>query len=542
MRMSAPGVLAETAVAPPRTARRASGLDLTFAAFFGVYTAAAIALLLLGLGSVLAQVYPQFQGTLHAWAQAGGGVAPWALGVEQASHASSGARFVALDYLLSALNLVFGVFLVRIRPGEWVARLLGVGMVGTAAAFNFQAHDVLTTLPGPARDVHLALHLISGMAYLHALLLFPNGRLAGGWALWLLRVLYLITGLDLIASTLFGASLVGFYFMWAFGLPLALDQFPILVRAETLFFVVFFGLLSPAVGVGSQLRRYRSASTDLERRQTKLIVWALAVAFGAGMLFLALVSWLGGAVAASPAPGAAERVERWVFQFMPLLLAVIPAVLFISILRYRLWGLDGLINRTLVYVPLTGIFAGLFAALSKLLEMGFVWLTGDRSDAAVVITALVLAGAFTPLKSGLQTVVDRYFKEAPDPMRNLRTFDAHVRSVAEVIDVEQLSRRFLEESVTAFGAEYGTVSLLRNGGARLEHDSRSEETPQAGVDSSQAGPTVEIPFEDGGVRLGVLSLGPRRGGSAYEEEDLQTLRETAGRVARVAALLDGAGR
>ena len=91
-----------------------------------------------------------------------------------------------LDYLLSGVNLGLGVFLVWRRPQDGVARLLGLAMVGTAAAFNLQAHTAFATVDTVAPElhaivpIHWVLHAVSGAAYLHALLVFPNGILPAG--------------------------------------------------------------------------------------------------------------------------------------------------------------------------------------------------------------------------------------------------------------------------------------------------------------------------------------------------------------------------
>ena len=97
-----------------------------------------------------------------------------------------------------------------------------------------------------------------------------------------------------------------------------------------------------------------------------------------------------------------------------LLLSLIPISLMIAILRYRLWGIDLLINRTLVYVPLTAILAGIFAACISLSQKLSAALTGQQSDAATVLTTLIVVAAFDPLKHGLQQLVDKRFKETPD--------------------------------------------------------------------------------------------------------------------------------
>ena len=92
--------------------------------------------------------------------------------------------------------------------------------------------------------------------------------------------------------------------------------------------------------------------------------------------------------------------------------ALVPAAIGVAVLRYRLYDIDVLISRTLVWVPLTALLGGGYAALVALLQRVFVNLTGDRSDAAVIISTLILASLFTPIRRVLDGVVDARFRAA----------------------------------------------------------------------------------------------------------------------------------
>src|SRR5207248_2881004 len=121
-------------------------------------------------------------------------------------------------------------------------------------------------------------------------------------------------------------------------------------------------------------------------------------------------------------------------------LPLIPTVgIGVGILRHRLYDIDVIIRRTLIYVPLTGVVAGLYAGSVALLQKLFVAFTGEKSDAAIVITTLLLAATFTPIKNSLQALVDKRFKEAPDSMKKLKAFSQYVESVAEAVSIEQVS-------------------------------------------------------------------------------------------------------
>jgi hypothetical protein len=205
----------------------------------------------------------------------------------------------------------------------------------------------------------------------------------------------------------------------------------------------------------------------------------------------------------------------------------------IAILRHRLWDIDLLINRTLVYVPLTAILAGLFSALLGVSQRAFVALTGDKSDAAVVVTTLVVVAAFEPIRAGLRTTVDRYFREAPDRARPLKAFGEQMRWVAQVIDVAEMTRRVLDEAVAAFEAECGELSLLAGSSAPLRHTRGDWRADRA---------RLSVPLESGGVRVGLIALGARRGNADYTASDqqlLQSIAATVVSVVRVAGTASG---
>ena len=210
-----------------------------------------------------------------------------------------------------------------------------------------------------------------------------------------------------------------------------------------------------------------------------------------------------------------------------LALCAIPITLLYSILRYKLWNVDILINRTLVYVPLTSILAGIFAATMTVTQKVFASAAGGGSEAAAVITTLVLTSAFTPIKSEIETFVDRLFKEAPDPFRHLNTFDQQVRAVVDVMDVERLLQRLLTESLRAVGSCGGAVCLAKDGDLHLVH-----------ITPGWAGaPVLQTPINHAGTTAGWLLLGARHSGAGYSEAERQRLQQSLDRVGHALVLL-----
>jgi len=88
----------------------------------------------------------------------------------------------------------------------------------------------------------------------------------------------------------------------------------------------------------------------------------------------------------------------------------LPIAAAVAVLRHRLYDIDLILRRAFVYIPLTALLGGLYAAGVALFQRIFVAATGDTSDAAIVFATLVLAGMFTPARNWLQTFVDRRFK------------------------------------------------------------------------------------------------------------------------------------
>jgi hypothetical protein len=229
--------------------------------------------------------------------------------------------------------------------------------------------------------------------------------------------------------------------------------------------------------------------------------------------------------------------ELWGVLFLfyiPALLLFITAVF--ATLRYRLWEIDVIINRTLVYVPLTALLAGIFAASISATQKLFVAFTGQESDAATVLTTLIVVVAFTPIKDGLQNIVNRRFKEVPDPVKKLAAFRELVNARVSAIDPPQVLRRFLQEAASAYGVMAGEVYLVRENIERLISVIPSPDSGKSGHPTWTSAMPVVIPLDYEGKHVGRLLLGPRQSGADYSKSDHAALEETAAVVAQ--AILD----
>jgi hypothetical protein len=116
-----------------------------------------------------------------------------------------------------------------------------------------------------------------------------------------------------------------------------------------------------------------------------------------------------------------------------LVIPSIPIATGIAILRYRLYDIDILINRTLVYATLTATLAGIYFSGIVVLQSVFVVLTGQQSTLAVVASTLVIAALFNPLRRRVQAFVDRrFYRKKYDARKTLEAFSAKLRDETDL--------------------------------------------------------------------------------------------------------------
>jgi len=279
-----------------------------------------------------------------------------------------------------------------------------------------------------------------------------------------------------------------------------------------MFFVGVLGL-----AFWAQLYRYRHVSTAAEREQTRWVVFGLILCVGLGLVQSAPYLYLQNLPPGMPRPAwAAVSSSVWFLS-----LSAIPVTLTIAILRYRLYEIEIILNRALVYGALTAILAGLYSASISLFQKMFIAFTGEKSDAAVVITTLILASAFTPIRTRLQAAVDQRVRDVRDPSRRLADFRKRVESVVWVIDTRLLLRRLLEEAVAAFDAVNG-AAYLQTGASEMTIATHGDWQEEVRLTASLA---VQ------GKVLGRIVLGPRRNDAAYTAEDKEILSSAMDAVA-----------
>jgi hypothetical protein len=207
-------------------------------------------------------------------------------------------------------------------------------------------------------------------------------------------------------------------------------------------------ILVPFVVLGSlvfaQVYRYRNISTPVEQQQTKWIVFGTAIALlGFLVLGYLLAAFLRLIIHVQSLDPLASVI---VITSINLLLLLIPVSIAFAILRYRLWDIDILINRTLVYGSLTAIlalvyFTSVFALQALLSIFTGHFSTVPQSPIVIVASTLGIAALFTPLRRRLQALIDRrFYRSKYDAARTIAAFS---RTLSNEVDLNQLKENLL---------------------------------------------------------------------------------------------------
>ena len=249
--------------------------------------------------------------------------------------------------------------------------------------------------------------------------LFPNGRLVPRWTR-LILLCWLVLGLPSILLANLPSSLP---LVWQNGLNIA---------------STYCWMFCIAAIIVAQIYRYRHFSQPLERQQTKWVLFFGGIAlleqiieYSLALIFPALTT-----------PG-----SLFYLFYLPntkLFLIFFGLSLLIAMLRYRLWDIDRIINRTLVYILLTGILALLYFGMIYAAQALLYKLTGqiEGNTLALIASTLVIAALFRPLRAFIQRRIDqRFYRSKYDASKIVADF---TNTLHTMVDHEELQHELLQ--------------------------------------------------------------------------------------------------
>ncbi|MDQ4126539.1 MAG: hypothetical protein M3151_01045 [Actinomycetota bacterium] len=321
------------------------------------------------------------------------------------------------DTLIAPTFATLGALIVSRRPGNvigWIFLVSGVG-AGLQLLSGQYATVVLRSQTSPGGAIAAWLSTLAQfsivMSILFLILLFPTGRLPS--PRW--RPVAWISGAVVVVSMVSTAIRPG-----------PIEDFPSVRNPFGVRAAEALGVLD-AVGVSMGLTCFAAAILSLivrfyrsrgeERQQLKWFAYASTLGF------LAIVLGGGGQISGTI-----------VWTVAPLSLPVCAGI---AILRYRLYEIDFIVNRTIVYGSLTAMLAGLYFGGVTVLQYALRATTGQESGLAVVASTLAIAALFNPLRLRVQALVDRrFYRKKYDAGRVMAGFSARLR---DETDLDRLS-------------------------------------------------------------------------------------------------------
>jgi len=411
---------------------------------------------------------------------------------------------IALDVLSTLTYTACALFIMMRKPNDLVAIFVTVMLVTFGTATYTGALKGLAFQQPEWGFVLNTIEMIGSFSIVAFLFVFPSGRFTPRWSAVLL-VVWVLFQLPL------------YYFPNS---PLNLENSNPLLYS----LILVAGLLS---GVGSQLYRYRWVSKPTEQQQTKWAVYGLIVGFG-GYNIIRLLSLTLDAPRGSDFP-----ISLALFIASRIFMLLVPLSIGVAVLRFRLWDINPIINRTLVYGALS---LGTMAVY--ILAVG-IFSNFFQSRIANFVTAFVATGViailFEPMRARLQRAVNRLmYGERDDPATILVRLS---RRLDSSLAPNSVLPTIVETVAQTLKLPYAAIAL----------DAREDDSSQTGdayIVAEFGQPPTEImhlPLTYHTNRIGELLLAPRAPGESLSPADtrlLDIIAQQAGVAAHTVQLQD----
>lgn len=417
-----------------------------------------------------------------------------ALGLSQPFFA---AYFVAWELLVAIGSLLVAALIAWKRPDDWFAMLVAISL----ALFGLLPpliDGLIYASPRWALPVG-TLRLIELNCLMAVLCLFPNGRFAPQWTRWLLLLWLLFSLVVLIFD------------------PLALADTAVLPNTRTLEDArwLLIGASWFLLAIAGQIVRYRRHATTIEKQQMKWVLFGFAITVVFSLISaMLLISFPG----LTDRPGG-EAALILILGGLHLLSALtLPVSFALSILRYRLWDVDILLNRTLVYgglsIAVIAVYVLVVGALGALFQSQGSFLF------ALLATGLI-ALLFQPLRDRLQKGVNRLmFGERDDPYKVLSQLGQQLQTTTTP---EAMLQSLVKTIAATLKLPYVAIDLVGEQG-RISGAATGKSLAQ----------TVELPLRYQNETVGYLVASPRAPGESFTEREQRLLADIAGQAGAIA--------
>ena len=294
------------------------------------------------------------------------------------------------------------------RSDDWMALISAAALAAFALHITPTLHTWMGNDPTKVLVGSLAKGIGLGLAFMF-LYLFPSGYYSPAW----MRLFLLIWVVWVVIWLRNPESLFSFR-----------DPYTISVRGFAL--LMFWWI----IGIFSQIYRFAYVSGPVERQQTKYVTFGAAIVVVGYSLYVPLRE----AMPSLPRPELAQTVFQMVAPYIFLLMVgAIPITIAFSILRYRLWDIDLLIRRTLIYTILSTSLLAIYLIIVISLQVLVSGWMGGLPKVALAGTTLVVVALVNPLRRQIQAVIDRrFFRSKYDAEKALARFATLARDEADI--------------------------------------------------------------------------------------------------------------
>jgi len=397
-----------------------------------------------------------------------------------------------LGWLFVITSLLGAIFAVSFYAVRWIGVTASSLTIGAAIATNALTQPFI---------------FLSGAL---VLLWFPDGRLSSPrwrWALLIAVAGAILRGLENLAAPLMTIYPTVPNPVSVGGGPLG----DLLTSSHDLELGIALQQLGLVLAALSLVARYRGADRTLRRQ----IGWVALAGIGTAILTIPLAY-------VTLTTGTEDLSAEWALLLFFIGYALIPLACLVAITRHRLYEIDRIVNRAVLYGLLTAALAGVFAGIVTLSERVLVAVSGASSDVTVVLAAIVVAMTYHPVRHRIESFVDRRLRFEHG---RLGPYEQQLRAVLEVVDPDRALDRLLHEAVAAVDAVGGSV------------DAPSGTIVVGAWTPDTTAVTIPIAGPHGPV--GQLRLAGQVDGDPYTDEQVASLRTI---VALVGEGLDATSR
>lgn len=485
-------------------------------------------IVLVSIGFFVTRLPTNFAGMRAAAAGYQAGLAQ--IGISQGFFAG---YVIGMEIVIMLGYSAIALLIFRQRSDDWIATALSIMLFVVAASLTGVMTDMYRLgefyLPNNLAVVFFLLAIL--IPYVMALI-FPNGRFIPNWSRWLILPYAVILGIA------------------------TFDPF------GTIFDFLFMFLLAVTI-IGAQVYRHQRIAELTQKQQTKWVVFGIAITAIITVLYVTPLVF----VPAVTQPGFARLLYILIGgPVFTLAMLLVPLSFAFSIMRYGLWEVDTIINRSVVYVSLTALMGLAFALQVILLQWVLnTLLPGiQQSEFVLVASTLVTVALINPVRQRIQTFIDRrLYRGKIDLAQELTDFSREIRTI---IDLSELLDVLIHRMIGLWHVSHGGMFLRGPDGqfhlahahnlpedagtARLDDESlaRLESNhpilPQDNSYFNLLIPLISTHGEGSGL-IGALALGPRLSGQGYSTNDINLLMGMADQVSgaiNVALLIKGKQR